>query len=311
MNALTVVMALLSALANAAATVLQRRASVGLRPLTGSGSRARVARLLQPLRRPVWWGGAAATIASAVFQVLALDGGRLSVVQPLLATELLFALLLGALVFRHRPGFALWRAFAMLAAGLALFLAAAAPSGGSERASTERWLIVGCVLACAVAGLVALALRLHGTLRAAVLGTATAVCFAATAALIKEVTRRFPEGVEAVLTTWHTYAAALAGILSVLLLQWTLRAGSLTGSQPALTLGDALISVALGALLFGESIALGWRLLPELLGVVLMGLGIWGLAGADPTRTDSAGWDDAAPRRDADAEAKGSAGSAE
>jgi drug/metabolite transporter (DMT)-like permease len=296
MNALIVVMALLSALANAAATVLQRRASVGLVPVAGSGPRATAVRMVQPLRRAAWWGGASAIGASAVFQVLALERGRLSVVQPLLATELLFALLLGALVFRHRPSAALWRAFAMLAAGLALFLAAASPAGGSGEASDRRWLAVGCGLVCAVAVLVLVALRLHGTVRAAVLGTATAACFSITAALIKEVTRRFPEGAEGVLTSWHTYAAAAAGVLSMVLLQWTLRAGSLTGSQPALTLGDALISVALGALLFGESIRLGWHVVLEVLGVVLMALGVLGLTGVHHAPAASEGWDEAEPR---------------
>ena len=295
MNALTVVMALLSAMSNGAATVLQRRASVGLRPLAGTGPRVVTARLLQPLARFGWWAGAAATGVSAICQVIALDAGRLSVVQPLLATELLFTLLIGALVFRHRPGLALWRAFLMLALGLALFLLASSPSGGGNEASGARWLAVGGGLASFVVLLLLVALHLRGIARAAVLGTATAACFSATAALIKEVTGRFPDGAGAVLTTWYTYAAALVGLLSVVLLQWTLRTGSLTGSQPALTLGDALISVALGALLFGERIALGWHVAFEVLGVALMAVGVLGLTGVHHTLAGAAEWDESTP----------------
>ena len=292
MNALTVLMALLSAMSNAAATVLQRHASVGLRPLPGSGPRVVTERLLQPLARLGWWGGAVATGVSAICQVIALDAGRLSVVQPLLATELLFALLIGALVFRRRPGLALWRAFLMLAFGLAIFLLAASPSGGGNDASGARWLAVGGALAGFVVVLVLVALHLRGLARAAVLGTATAACFATTAALIKEVTGRFPDGAGAVLTTWYTYVAAAVGLLSVVLLQWTLRTGSLTGSQPALTLGDALISVALGALLFGERIALGWHIVFEVLGVVLMAVGVLGLTGVHHALAGAAEWDE-------------------
>lgn len=292
MNALTVVMALLSALANSAATVLQRRASVDLKPMTGTGAWKALERLLRPLRSPTWWGGASATLASAVFQVLALDNGPLSLVQPLLASELLFALLLGAAVFRRRPEFALWRAFAMLAGGLALFLVAASPSGGDAEASGLQWLVVGCGLACVVGALILTALRLHGVSRAAVLGTATAACFSVTAALIKEVTRRFPGGIGAVLTTWHTYAVAVTGLLSILLLQWTLQSGSLIGSQPALTLGDAMISITLGALLFGERIDLGWHVVIELLAIALMGLGVLGLAGAYHALAGPPEWDE-------------------
>ncbi|MFF0223707.1 DMT family transporter [Streptomyces sp. NPDC004629] len=293
MNVLTVVTALLSALCNAAASVLQRRAAVQPDEVRGRGAKAAIARLAGLLRRPFWWAGAMAMLLSAVFQVIALDAGELSVVQPLLASELLFTLLIGAVVFRHSPGARTWRPFVMLAVGLAVFLLSASPSQGGERADDWRWLLVGGGLACCVAVLLAAALRLRGPPQAATLGTATAACFAVTAALIKEVTARFPGGPAAVLTTWHTYAAATTGLLSVLLLQWTLRAGTLAVSQPALTLGDALISVALGGLLFGESIALGWRLLPELVGVALMAAGIVGLT-RSPVVSGGGSWDEAA-----------------
>ncbi|MFF4489860.1 DMT family transporter [Streptomyces sp. NPDC001544] len=291
---LTVVMALLSALSNAAAAVLQRRAAVEPDEVTGRGARAAAARLAGLLSRPYWWAGATAMMLSAVFQVIALDAGELSVVQPLLATELLFTLLVGAVVFRHRPGAGTWRSFVMLAGGLALFLLSASPSPGSDRAADLRWLAVGGGLACCVAVLLGVALRVRGPLQAATLGAATAACFAVTAALIKEVTGRFPEGPTAVLTTWHTYAGAATGLLSVLLLQWTLRAGTLAASQPALTLGDALISVTLGGLLFGESIALGWNLLPEAAGVGLMATGIVGLT-RSPVVASGRSWDETEP----------------
>ncbi|MEU6609864.1 DMT family transporter [Streptomyces shenzhenensis] len=293
MNVLTVVTALLSALFNAATSVLQRRAAVQPYAVPGRGAEAAPARLARLLSHPYWWAGAAAMLLSAVFQVIALDAGELSVVQPLLATELLFTLLIGAAVFRHWPGAGTWRPFVMLAGGLALFLLSAAPSRGGDRAGDWRWLVVGGGLACCVAALLAAALRVRGPLRAATLGTATAACFAVTAALIKEVTGRFPYGPTTVLTTWHTYAGAATGLLSVLLLQWTLRAGTLAVSQPALTLGDALISVALGGLLFGERIALGWRLLPEAVGVVLMAVGIVGLT-RSPVVSGSGSWDEMA-----------------
>ncbi|WP_225833469.1 DMT family transporter [Streptomyces sp. NK08204] len=294
MNVLTVAMALLSALSNAAASVLQRRAAVEPDEVTGRGARAVVARLAGLLRRPYWWAGATAMVLSAVFQVVALDAGQLSVVQPLLATELLFALLVGAAVFRRRPGAGTWRSFVMLAGGLAVFLLSASPSPGGDRADDWRWLAVGGGLTGCVAVLLAAARRLRGPLQAATLGTATAACFAVTAALIKEVTARFPEGPAAVLTTWHTYAGAATGLLSVLLLQWTLQAGTLAASQPALTLGDALISVTLGGLLFGESIALGWHMLPEAAGVGLMAAGIIGLT-RSPVVAAGGSWDEAEP----------------
>lgn len=62
------------------------------------------------------------------------------------------------------------------------------------------------------------------------------------------------------------------GLSSFLLLQATLRAGSLAASQPALTLGDSLLSVVLGVALFEEQIDLGWRVLPEAAALGLIAL---------------------------------------
>ncbi|MDT3400903.1 hypothetical protein RKE29_30610, partial [Streptomyces sp. B1866] len=110
-------------------------------------------RLARLLRRPMWLAGAAALVASAVLQAGALAAGRLSVVQPLLAAELLFTLVAGSVVFGHRPGGRTWLSFLALAAGLALFLAAAAPTAGGATAQAGRWAPAGACAAVAVAAL--------------------------------------------------------------------------------------------------------------------------------------------------------------
>src|SRR5690606_31858945 len=117
--------------------------------------------------------------------------------------------------------------------------------------------------------------------------------FSLTAALLKEVTGRFPDGWGAVLGTWPVYATAAVGVVAFLLLQSAFRAGTLAASQPALTLGDALTSVALGWALFGEQITLGVRVVPAVIGVVLMGAGAAGLARAPSV---SGEWDTASRR---------------
>ncbi|MEV6793438.1 DMT family transporter [Streptomyces sp. NPDC051320] len=305
MSVLTAVLALLAALANGAASVLQRRAAIdqAKQETKGGqrGARRTMRRVGQLLRRPIWLAGAAALGLSAVFQAGALAVGSLAVVQPLLASELLFTLLLGSWVFHHRPGLLTWLSFLMLAVGLALFLGSVAPSAGEETATAGRWLPVGICATVAVVALVALARTLRGASRAAALGFATAVCFACTAALIKEVTGHISDGAADLFTTWHLYAMCGAGLLSLLLLQVTLRAGTLAASQPALTLGDALVSVALGWALFDERIALGIHLLVAGLGACLIAAGTTGLAhspavagdwdatGAPTSRSSSAG----------------------
>lgn len=312
-DVLAVTLALLAALANGAASVLQRRAAVDQAasepPADAPGTRRTVRRTLRRaarlVRRPFWLAGASALGLSAVLQAAALAAGSMSVVQPLMASELLFTLLLGTAVFRQRPGGRTWLSFLMLGAGLTLFLTAAGPSPGEGTGEAGTWLFVGACLAAAVAALLLVARTTLGAARVASLGCATAVCFACTAGLVKEVAGRIPEGAADVLATGYPYAMCGVGLLSVALLQSTLHAGTLAVSQPALTLGDALVSVVLGAVLFGERIALGAHVPAAVTGACLVAAGTVGLsrspavaghwdttagpprAGAPPTAPDS------------------------
>ncbi|WP_445525474.1 DMT family transporter [Streptomyces cyslabdanicus] len=308
MNALTIVLALFSACANAAASVLMRRAATEIPDGGGGGDRrtgpavdetphgrgkdgpatrtadgeggtvaVRTPHAVK-VRRRFWVAGAAMLAVSAVLQASALAVGSLSLVQPLLATELLFTLAMVSIVFRRRPARITCLSFLALAVGLAVFLGAAAPSAGRATAEGARWIPVGIALACLVLVLVGLARLVRGAPRAAVLGLASAVLFAATAALLKEVTGLYQQGLGALASNWTPYATAVTGLAAFGLLQCAFRAGTLVASQPALTLGDALTSVALGWALFGEHIALGVRLVPEAIGIGLLAAGTIGLS---------------------------------
>ncbi|MFJ7147395.1 DMT family transporter [Streptomyces sp. NPDC100445] len=296
MTAVTVLLALLAALSNASASVLQRRAAVQ-EPDDGDGARSVVRRFRHVLRRRSWLAGVGLLALSGLLQAGALAVGSLSLVQPLLAAELLFTLAVGSVVFRRRPDRRTWLAFAALAVGLALFLLAAAPTAGRTSAPPRAWLLGGGG-ALVVVVLLALAARAaRGASRAALLGLASAVSFATTAALLKEAVGRLGDGPAALFGHWTLYATGVAGLVAFLLLQGALGAGSLTASQPALTLGDALTSVVLGWVLFAETIHLGLSLIPEAIGAVLIGAGSLGLAHAQAVGGQ---WDTARPEHPPD-----------
>ncbi|MFF8905728.1 DMT family transporter [Streptomyces olivaceoviridis] len=277
MMALTVLLALLAALSNASASVLQRRAAVQEEPDQDGGAGSAVRWFAHLLRRPYWLAGAGLLGLSSLLQAGALAVGSLSLVQPLLTAELLFTLAVGSVVFRRRPEARTWLAFVALAGGLALFLLAAAPSAGRPTARPGDWLLGGGGALGVVVLLMVVARPTRGASRAALLGLASAVSFATTAALLKEAVGRLGQGPAEMFGHWSLYATGAAGLVAFLLLQGALGAGSLTASQPALTLGDALTSVVLGWVLFGETIHLGLSLLPEAIGVVLIGAGSIGL----------------------------------
>ncbi|MEU3774075.1 DMT family transporter [Streptomyces sp. NPDC032472] len=234
---LPVLFALFAALSNALATVLQRRAALTVPQSQGF----RFGLILDLLRRPVWVGGILAVIAAGAGQAAALATGALALVQPLFVLELPFALLIASLVTRHRLPGAVWRAVAAVVAGLGLALAAASPAGNRTHVPLDRWLsaLVGCAAAAAALALAGLR-RPPGRARAGCLGAATAVCYALTAALMKDSVPLLGEGgLGAFLSAWQTYGFAACGVCALLLLEHAMQGGPLVASQPALTLGDA------------------------------------------------------------------------
>ena len=60
---------------------------------------------------------------------------------------------------------------------------------------------------------------------------------------------------------------------SLFLLQNALQAGSLVASQPMLTVGDALISIAYGVTLYSEQLRVGWWLVPEIIALAAIIVG--------------------------------------
>lgn len=278
MLVLAVAFAVLGAASNAAGTAFQRKAAATVPQ--GGGLRL----LLALVRKPTWLIGIAGVTLAAVSQAVALANGPLSLVQPVFILELPFALLVGTyLLHRGLPGEGWW-AVAAVVAGLALALGAAAPSGARDLAPMTRWVPVLVACLGAMAAAVAVSVRApSGLLRAVVLGSASAVGNALTAAQLKTATHvLINEGLVAFLATWQTYGFALCGIAAVLLLENALQAGPLAASQPALTIGDATVSLVLGVFLFDESIRLGWWLLPGCAGVALVFAGVLVLARAVP-----------------------------
>ncbi|MFI1968678.1 hypothetical protein BLA24_11600 [Streptomyces cinnamoneus] len=265
---LTVACALLSSLANAAGTVLQRKAGRAV-----PESHAFSARLMGDLlRSPAWLAGMAAEICGAALQGLALSLGSLALVQPIFVSELPFALVIGCLVFHRTLPVAGWAAVVSIAAGLALGLAAAAPSGGHTDVEPGLWALALTVGGGASALCVLGALRHpRGKARAFLFGASAAIAYALTAVLMKAAATTFSlHGAGAFFTSWQTYAFAVAGACSLFLVSNAMESGPIVASQPALTLGDALVSLFFGVLLYEEHLRTGWWLLPEAVGAVLV-----------------------------------------
>lgn len=217
------------------------------------------------IRRPVWLIGTAADGLGYVAQAIALAFGSLVLVQPLLATSLLFALPLGAwwAKRRLRRSDGLWAV--ALTAGLAVFLVAGNPTAGVDSADAQVWLIAGAVIVPLVAACVLVASRSRkGALRAILLGTATGILYGLAAALTKSVLSYLDDGFLDVIASWELYALIVAITLGTYLQQSAFQAGSLSQSLPAIAVVEPVSAVIIGMTVLEEELRAGgleWALI--------------------------------------------------
>jgi drug/metabolite transporter (DMT)-like permease len=266
----SVLFALLTALANGAASVLQRMAAQ-----TAPAARALHLSLFGYLiRHKVWLAGIALVVVAAVCQAVALDTGPVALVQPIFIIELPFTLLVASRVVRRKLPLRTWGAVALVTVSLGIGLAAAAPSGGSDRASLRVWVIALIVTGGFEAVLIAVGVRAQGNARGAAFGLAAACGYALTATLMKSAVTELSSGIVPFFSSWQLYATAVAGVGALFLLQNALQAGTLLAVQPPLTLGDALISASYGVTVYGEDVrTTGWLLVLEILAVLAVAAG--------------------------------------
>jgi drug/metabolite transporter (DMT)-like permease len=245
-----VALALAAALLFSLGTVLQQQVAA-----TASEAEARGAGfLLRLARRPRWLAGIAADALGFVAQAAALAIGRIVVVQPLLATSVVFALPLGARLEGKRVSRPEVGAAVAVTAGLGAFLVLADPSGGVEDPPATEW-IVSFTVAALLCGALTLSARGRPPVRrAALLGTAAGILFALSAALTKSTVEQLDDGVLAVLEHWHLYALIVVGYASMTLSQSSLQAGALAPAVATQMALDPVASLLLGTLAFDETI---------------------------------------------------------
>jgi hypothetical protein len=202
---------------------------------------------------PLWLFGWIALAGSFIFQALALHNGQLSVVQPLLVTELVFALVLRRLWIRQQIRNVTWWAAAVTCGSLALFVGVAEPTGGVSQPASTAW-ISATIVTAGLAGALALAGRSGSPIRrAAAMGAATAILWALVATFIKAMTDTLTQyGLVGMFAHWPVYALIVASIVAEIFDQTALHVGPLSISQPFMVIIDPMVSIVLAVWIFGE-----------------------------------------------------------
>src|SRR5262245_65253912 len=96
----------------------------------------------------MWLLGTVALLTGYLFQAAALDRGRLSIIQPLLVTTVIFALPLGYFLTKQHVGLREIVGAVVIIVGLGLFAYFGDPASGKENAPNGQWAVA--ILAIAV-----------------------------------------------------------------------------------------------------------------------------------------------------------------
>jgi drug/metabolite transporter (DMT)-like permease len=270
-----VALAVTAAATFAVANVVQQRVARRLR----TDAAFDTAVLLRLVRRPLWLAGLGLVIVSLSLQATALGLGRLVVIEPVLASSLLFALALAAWADhrRMRPGE--WLAAIATFAGLVVFLSVARPSGGQSTAppSLLGLAALAAVVIAATAGL--LATRMPPLRRALTIGVGGGIAAGVTDALTKTVAALVGADQIGALADVRPYLLVVIGLLTYTMQQNGYRAAGLAAFLPVFSVLDPAVGSLLGLLLYHEHLGGGAaRVTAEVAAVLAATWGIWRLA---------------------------------
>jgi len=245
-----IALALAAALLFGVGTVLQARAA---RQVPDEEA-MRAGLLVRLARQPVWLAGIVADALGFVLQAIALAVGRIVVVQPLLATAVVFALPFGAWLDRRRLTRNEILGAAAVVGGVASFMVVANPAGGVDNPDLSVWIVAGSICLAASGALALLARGRSPGVKASLLGSAAGILFALSAVLTKAVADQFGDGILEVFVHWQLYALVAVGWVGMTLGQAALQTGALAPAAATQMSLDPVVSVALGVFAFDESL---------------------------------------------------------
>jgi drug/metabolite transporter (DMT)-like permease len=265
------VLALVAAFLFALAAALQQKGALNL-PTISLADPKSLARLVGQ----TWWlFGTLALLTGYVFQAGALDRGRISIIQPLLVTTVIFALPLGYFLTRQHVGRREVVGALVIVVGLGLYAYFGDPATGSDTAPNSEWAVaIGLVVAASV---ILLILGRGGGLSvvAAAYGTVAGMLFGLSAALTPVTLDYLHEGgVGTMLSHWECYVLAVAGVLGFVLQQVSLGTGRLAPSVATVSVANPVVSIAIGVLLLDETLSRPtWHIVVAIVG---LGLALFG-----------------------------------
>jgi drug/metabolite transporter (DMT)-like permease len=246
------ILALCAAFLFALAATLQQKGALAIGGVS-LGPPASFARLA----RQTWWLlGSVALLGGYVFQAVALDHGKLAVIQPLLLTTIVFALPLGYFLTHQVVNRAEIVAAGFVVVGLTLFTVVGDAAAGNDNVPGWQWALAIAVLGAASGALVFAGGRAAAAQKAAIYGACAGLLFGLSASLWKPSGAILDaDGLGGMLSSWEFWVFAAAGVLAFLVQQVSLATGQLAPSVAMTAVVNPLVCIGVGTLLLDERLA--------------------------------------------------------
>jgi drug/metabolite transporter (DMT)-like permease len=232
------------------------------------------------LRTPRWLAGIGCMIGGQILAAWSIGHLSLAFVEPLLTTNLVFALVLAVPLAKAALKF--WEVFGagVLITGVALLSASrSAKPIGLSFGSVSHWPAAAVIAGIAFV-LVQAGRKRRSRMRAMLTGFSAGLVFGIQDALTRQTLEILQSnGISGMLTTWAPYALVGAGATGIFLMQNAFSAGPLQVSLPAISAGEPLVGILLGVLVFGDRVQVSPGLLATqaggiaalVVGVILVG----------------------------------------
>ena len=207
------------------------------------------------LRKPRWLIGIGCMVAGQLLAAWSIGHAALTLVEPLLTTYLLFALILAVPMSRQPVRWSEVTGALILIVGVTLLsLSRSTKPIGLSIGSFSHWYAAGIIAGIAFVA-VQVGHRTRGNARAVLVGLAAGLVFGIQDALTRQ-TLEILQGhpVAVLFTNWAPYCLLGAGIVGLWLMQNAFSAGPLHSSLPTIAAGEPVAGIVLGIVVFGDRI---------------------------------------------------------
>jgi drug/metabolite transporter (DMT)-like permease len=232
------------------------------------------------LRKPRWLLGIGCMVGGYLCAAWAIGHLELTLVEPMLTTYLVWALVLAVPMSKQRVKAAEVVGAVILIGGVTLLSVSRSITPiGLDFGSFSHW-----YAAAIIAGIAALAVRIghrrQGQVRATLTGVGAGLVFGIQDALTRQ-TLEILQGhsFTVLFSAWAPYALVGAGIVGIWLMQNAFSAAPLHASLPAIAAGEPIAGIALGIVVFGDRVQISPGLLAiEASGIAALIVGVIAVA---------------------------------